>query len=391
MTEELKECKTCGSGGCSSTMQGLLDHCNKLTVFDWLTNLKLNTEESKWVEVRFKNTRKEFYYNAYNLPLYVGDMVLVEGNPGKDVGMVTVRGNLAEVQMKKKGININPEAAKKIIRKARQQDIELWKKARMREHETMLEARKIAREMKLDMKISDVEFQGDNTKAIFYYIADQRVDFRELIKVYAQTFSIKVEMRQIGTRQEAALVGGIGSCGRELCCSTWLTDFRSVTTTAARYQQLSLNPQKLAGQCGKLKCCLNFELDLYVEALKKFPNLEKNNLKFQNNELVWFKNDIFKKLMWFYEKQNPSIQYAIPLEEVNKVVQKNKDNIFPEEIPLKISSSGAVESTDKSINDISQVLDEADKQDLDNRLKNLKKTLKKSVKKNKHKPQNRKQ
>jgi cell fate regulator YaaT (PSP1 superfamily) len=372
-------------------MQGLLDHCHKLTVFDWLTNLKLSSEESKWVEVRFKNTRKEFYYNAYNLPLYVGDMVLVEGNPGKDLGMVTIKGNLAEVQMKKKGITISPDTAKKVIRKARQQDIELWKRARMREHQTMLEARKIAREMKLDMKISDVEFQGDNTKAIFYYIADQRVDFRELIKVYAQTFSIKVEMRQIGTRQEAALVGGIGSCGRELCCSTWLTDFRSVTTTAARYQQLSLNPQKLAGQCGKLKCCLNFELDLYVEALKKFPNLEKNNLKFQNNELVWFKNDIFKNLMWFYEKQNPAMQYAIPLEEVNKVIQKNKENIFPEEIPLKISSSGAVESADKSINDISQVLDEADKQDLDNRLKNLKKTFKKSVKKNRHKPQNRKQ
>ncbi|MCX8081423.1 MAG: hypothetical protein N3F09_09330 [Bacteroidia bacterium] len=377
--EYLKECKSCSSGrkGCNSTMQGLLDHCHKLTVFDWLNFQGVKTHQSPWVEVRFKSTRKEFFNNAYNLPLQAGDLVLVEGNPGKDVGMVTCVGFLAEVQIRKRGLEMNSESAKKIIRKARQHDIDLWKVAKAREHDVMLEARKIARDMNLEMKISDVEFQGDNTKAIFYYIADQRVDFRELIKIYAQKFSIKVEMKQIGTRQEAALVGGIGPCGRELCCSTWLTDFRSVSTTAARYQQLSLNPQKLAGQCGKLKCCLNYELDHYAEALKAFPKMDKTPLRFMNQELIWFKNDIFKNLMWFYDKDNHAFQYAIPLNEVKIVLEKNQQGIYPENIPTFITTSGDAENHPNQ-NEITRVLEDTDTEALDERLKNLKKTFKKS-------------
>src|SRR5690554_6928897 len=257
---------TCGTSG-----------CNKLTVFNWLANMEVPHQKDRfyYVEVRFKNGRKEFYQYDSEIQLFDGDIVVVEANPGHDVGVVSLSGELVRLQMQKKGIYHLAKDLKKVYRIANQKDIEDWQVGRTRETETMLKARKLALEFGLKMKISDVEYQGDLSKAVFYYTADERVDFRELIKKMAQVFKIRIEMKQIGVRQEAGRVGGIGSCGRELCCSTWLTDFRSVATSAARYQQLSLNPTKLAGQCGKLKCCLNYELDVYMEELKKFPDTKK--------------------------------------------------------------------------------------------------------------------
>jgi cell fate regulator YaaT (PSP1 superfamily) len=254
--------KGCGSGGSCSA-----GGCNKLNVFDWLANMALPAGQKPFdiVEVRFKNSRKEFYRNVNDLPLFQGEIVAVEAGSGHDIGVVSLTGELVKHQMKNRGIAADSPEIKKLYRKAKQTDVEKWKEAQVLEEKTMYAARTIAVRLGLQMKISDVEYQGDKTKATFYYTADDRVDFRELIKVLAAEFRVRIEMRQIGARQEAARLGGIGSCGRELCCSTWLTDFRTVNTSAARYQQLSLNPQKLAGQCGKLKCCLNYELDSYME------------------------------------------------------------------------------------------------------------------------------
>ena len=271
-----------GCSSCSNNSSGLpngcknngacgVSGCNKLDVFDWLAGMQLPDNQKPYdvVEMRFKN-RKAFYRNAEGLELQIGDVVAVEASPGHDIGVVSLTGELVKMQMQRKGVKDNLEI-KKIYRKARQEDIEKWQAARGLEKETLTRAREIVGEVGLDMKLSDIEFQGDKTKATFYYTADDRVDFRELIRRFAEAFKIRIEMRQIGMRQEAGRLGGIGSCGRELCCSTWLSDFRSVSTSAARYQQLSLNPQKLAGQCGKLKCCLNYELDQYIEATKEFP------------------------------------------------------------------------------------------------------------------------
>ena len=261
-------CKS--NGGCESGV------CNKLNVFDWLSNMSNPSmvNQPDWIEVRFKNGRKPYFDNTEKLTLSVGDVVAVESSPGHDIGTVSLIGELVRIQVQKKSIKTNEIL--KIYRKARQSDIDKWQDAMRLEKPTMTQARKFAIEQGLDMKICDVEYQGDKTKATFYYTANQRVDFRELIKIYASTFKLRIEMRQIGARQEASKLGGVGSCGRELCCSSWLTDFRSVTTSAARYQQLSLNPQKLAGQCGKLKCCLNYELDSYLDALKDFPESNVN-------------------------------------------------------------------------------------------------------------------
>ena len=271
-------CSTSGlPKGCRNNGSCGVDGCEKLTVFDWLSDMELPSDVIPFdcLEVRFKNGRKEFYKNVNDLKLYMGDIVAVEGSPGHDVGVVSLSGELVRLQMNKRKVSPNSPEVKKLYRKANQRDIDLWRKAQEREDMTRIGAREIVNELGLDMKLSDVEFQGDNSKATFYYIAEHRVDFRELIKRLASAFKIRVEMRQIGSRQEAGKIGGIGSCGRELCCSTWLTDFRSVNTSAARYQQLSLNPTKLAGQCGKLKCCLNYELDSYMDALKKFPDTNK--------------------------------------------------------------------------------------------------------------------
>lgn len=282
------------------------------------------------VEVRFKNGRKEYFRNTEKLQLYIGDVVATEASPSHDIGTVTLTGELVRTQLKKRKLS-EKEAFPKIYRKASQRDIDIWQQLRDREEQVKKRAREWAIQLKLEMKISDVEFQGDGSKAVFYYTANERVDFRQLIKEYAREFGVRVEMKQIGFRQEAARLGGIGSCGRELCCSTWLTDFRSVNTSAARYQQLSLNPQKLAGQCGKLKCCLNYELDSYLDALKSFPKLD-TKLKTKDRVLTCQKIDIFKQVMWFSEPKMGAQWYQLSVENVHKIIELNKRDKFPEEI-----------------------------------------------------------
>ena len=320
-------CSTSTGGapkGCKNNGTCGTDSCNKLTVFDWLSNMSLpgGQEPFDCVEVRFKNGRKEFYRNSEKLTLSIGDIVATEASPGHDVGIVTLTGELVKVQMKKKGVNHEGEVPK-IYRKASQKDIDIWSEARDREEPMKVRARELAIALKLEMKISDIEFQGDASKATFYYTANDRVDFRQLIKDYAGEFKIRIEMKQVGFRQEASRLGGVGSCGRELCCSTWLTDFRSVNTSAARYQQLSLNPQKLAGQCGKLKCCLNYELDTYMDALKDLPDME-TKLYTDKGEAVCQKIDIFKGLMWFSYVDNFSQWHVLKSEHVKEIVALNK-------------------------------------------------------------------
>lgn len=312
--------------GCKNNGTCGTDSCNKLTVFDWLGNMYLpeNQQPFLWVEVRFKNGRKDFYKNSHQLSLAIGDVVVTETAIGHDVGIVTLTGELVKIQMKKK--NVDADAAPlKVHRKASQRDIDVWQAARDREESVQIRSRQLAIQLGLKMKISDVEFQGDGTKATFYYTADDRVDFRELIKLYAQEFSIRIEMRQIGFRQEAARLGGLGSCGRELCCSTWLTDFRSVNTSAARYQQLSLNPQKLAGQCGKLKCCLNYELDTYLEVLKDFPDTDIK-LQTEKGNAVCQKMDIFKGSLWYSYEGEWMNWHKLTVDKVKEIINLNKNN-----------------------------------------------------------------
>ncbi|THD69380.1 hypothetical protein E7Z59_03370 [Robertkochia marina] len=324
-------CSSCSTGkdgqprGCKNNGTCGSDGCNKLTVFDWLSNMSLPNghEPFNCVEVRFKNSRKEFFRNTENLTLSIGDVVATEASPGHDVGIVTLVGELVKVQMKKKGTDPEDPSLPKIYRKASQKDIDIWQAARDREPDVQKRSRELAISLGLAMKISDVEFQGDGSKATFYYTAEGRVDFRQLIKDMARAFNIRIEMRQIGYRQEASRLGGIGSCGRELCCSTWLTDFRSVNTASARYQQLSLNPQKLAGQCGKLKCCLNYELDAYLDALKEFP---KQDIKLETEKglAVCQKIDIFKGLMWYAYEGDWVKWHMLSTEQVNTIVEKNQ-------------------------------------------------------------------
>ncbi|MDE3742269.1 PSP1 domain-containing protein [Maribacter polysaccharolyticus] len=324
-------CNSCSTGkdgqpkGCKNNGTCGTDGCNKLTVFDWLSNMSLPNGEKPFdiVEVRFKNSRKEFFRNSENLTLSIGDIVATQAQSGHDIGIVTLTGELVRVQMKKKKVRLDSDDITKIYRKATQKDIDIWQKARDREEEIKKRSREIAIILKLQMKISDVEFQGDGSKATFYYTAEDRVDFRQLIKDMAKAFGIRIEMRQIGYRQEAQRLGGIGSCGRELCCSTWLTDFRSVSTSAARYQQLSLNPQKLAGQCGKLKCCLNYELDLYLDALKDFPS-QDTRLYTEKGMAFCQKSDIFKSKLWFSYKEDPSNWHMLSKEQVIEIIGKNK-------------------------------------------------------------------
>ncbi len=329
-------CGGCSSGrGCGTGTQGLpagcknngacgVGGCNVLNVFDWLADISLPEGQVPYdiVEVRFKNSRKEFYKNVNNLSLVTGDTIAVEAGTGHDIGIVSLSGELVKLQMKKKNINPQSEEIKKIFRKARPADIDKWKEAINLEQATQKKARELAILLKLEMKISDVEYQGDKSKATFYYTAEDRVDFRELIKRYAETFRVRIEMRQIGYRQEAAKLGGIGSCGRELCCSTWLTDFRTVSTSAARYQQLSLNPTKLAGQCGKLKCCLNYELDTYMAALKEFPDQEIK-IKTDKGMLFHQKTDIFKRIIWYTIDKDSSQFFPFTVEKVQEAIQLN--------------------------------------------------------------------
>ena len=322
--------KGCNNNGSCGTDSG----CNKLSVFDWLGNMRLPEGQAACdvMEIRFKNSRKEFYRNVNNLSLHVGDVVAVESSPGHDIGVVSITGELVRLQMRKKNVNYDSDEIRKIYRKAKQQDIDKWREAQSLEVETMYKARTLALRLGLQMKISDVEYQGDKSKAIFYYTANGRVDFRELIKVLAEEFKVRIEMRQIGARQEAARLGAIGSCGRELCCSTWLNDFRTVTTSAARYQQLSLNPLKLAGQCGKLKCCLNYELDSYLDALKEFPEIDNKKLATEKGYAFHQKTDIFKRIIWWSYTSEPDVFHALSIERTKEIMRMNAEGQKPADL-----------------------------------------------------------
>ena len=325
--------------GCKSQGTCSTGNCGKMPVFNWLSNMSLPAGQEPFdiFEVRFKNGRKEFFKNKNNLNVHMGDHVAVEASPGHDIGVISLKGELVRLQMRKKKVKVDGEQVKTLYRHASDADLEKWGIARNREKETMYRAREIASQLGLDMKIGDVEFQGDNIKAVFYYTSDGRVDFRELIKLMADEFKVRIEMRQIGVRQEAQRMGGIGSCGRELCCSTWLNDFRSVGTSAARYQQLSLNPQKLAGQCGKLKCCLNYELDMYVEAIKGFP--ESNvKLKTKKGDAFMQKMDIFKRKMWYSYHSEPSHFIELNLDKVQEIVSQNKKGEQPDSLEIFVQA-----------------------------------------------------
>ncbi|GAB1345809.1 regulatory iron-sulfur-containing complex subunit RicT [Cloacibacterium normanense] len=322
-------CATKSATGCENV--NTCGNSYKLSVFDWLSTIQAPKQNKcNFVEVRFKNDRKCYFNNVNQLPLHIGSVVTVESNPGHDIGVVSLTGELVKIQMKKK--HFSEDAALKIYRVATQKDVEIWQDARKKEDQTKIQARKIAKNLGLEMKITDVEYQGDGSKATFYYTAEGRVDFRQLIKEYASSFKTKIDMKQIGYRQESAKVGGIGSCGRELCCSTWLTDFRSVNTNAARYQQLSINPLKLAGQCGKLKCCLNFELDSYVDALSDFPS-SNTIIETEKGRAFCIKIDVFKKKMWFAYVDNSMAWYDLDVAEVKKMMKINSKG--QKSIPLE--------------------------------------------------------
>ncbi len=328
-------CSGCSTGvgvpkGCGSNGNCGTSGCDKLEVFDWLANMELPSGQEKfnWVEVRFKNGRKEYFKNINGLTLTMSSMVAVESSPGHDIGVVSLTGELVKAQMSRRKQDPNSETFKKVYRVATQRDIDKWREVQSKETETMFKSREIAQRLDLKMKISDVEYQGDGAKAIFYYTAEERVDFRQLIKDLASTFSMRIEMRQIGARQEAGRLGGIGSCGRELCCTTWLTDFRSVNTSAARYQQLSLNPSKLAGQCGKLKCCLNYELDSYLDSLKAFPNTD-TILYTKKGNARFIKMDIFKQVMWYAYTDEMSSWIELKVDRVQEIIKLNKEKNNP--------------------------------------------------------------
>jgi len=358
-------CKS--NGGCST------GGCNRLNVHDWLANLPFSDPESgcRIIEVSFnKGSRKDFYRNTTTQLFEKGDMISVEGVSGFDVGEVSMTGELVRLQMKKKNVEENNPEIKKILRRATDKDLEIMQQNKARERDALTRSRAIARQLKLDMKMSEVEIQADGRKATFFYIADDRVDFRELIKLYAGEFRLKVEMRQIGARQEAAKVGGIGSCGRELCCSTWLSDFKSVNTTAARYQNLSINQSKLSGQCGRLKCCLNYELDTYLDALQNFPD-NAETLQVAKGTAILIKKDIFKYLMW-YVLPDSNKQYPLTIERVRKIRQLNLQNVVPESLePVEVSTGKPKEAESGFVDLVGQI---------------SLKTLEKADRKKKHSP-----
>ncbi len=330
-------CGSCSSGGCTpagcnNNGACLTNGCSKLDVYDWLAHMDMpsNYKPFEIVEIKFKGSRKDFFLNTENIYLESGELVVVEtGSSGYDVGHVSLTGELVRMQLKKRNIR-QDEVSKKIHRKATPADVDKWKLAKEAEFETMHKARVLAKDLGLEMKLSDVDYQGDKTKATFYYTAEGRVDFRELIKRMAEKFRIRIEMRQIGMRQEASRLGGIGSCGRELCCSTWLTDFKTVSTAAARYQNLSLNTLKLAGQCGKLKCCLNYELDTYMDALKDIPQ-QVDRLETEKGMARLQKTDIFKKLMWF-SYQDEENWIPLQVDRVKEIKEMNKKGQKPEDL-----------------------------------------------------------
>ncbi len=324
---------TLDKGNCRLTASGCKKSSQQmLSIHDWLSDIEINKDSCQYVEVQFKNTRKGYYLNSNNIPLEKGDIVAVESNPGHDIGTVTMQGYLVALQMRKNGFDPQKNEIKRVYRKARTADIEKWEESKAKEHDAMLRTRKIAKDLNLDMKIGDVEYQGDGNKAIFYYIADERVDFRQLIKVLAEVFQVRIEMKQIGARQEAGRIGGTGPCGRELCCSTFLSKFSSVGTNAARIQDLSMNPQKLAGQCAKLKCCLNFELDNYIEAIKEFPD-KSIHLETENETYYFFKLDAFAKKMTYSTAPNaPQNLVEISLDRAKEVIAMNEKGLKPEKL-----------------------------------------------------------
>lgn len=326
-----------GSGGLCCRGCGRQD--KQLNTYDWLADITVPIEDQEMVEVQFKNTRKGYYKNSNKLKLEKGDIVAVEASPGHDIGVVTLTGHLVPLQMRK--ANIKPDAEiKRIYRKAKPVDMEKYEEAKAKEHDTMIRSRQIAKSLNLDMKIGDVEYQGDGNKAIFYYIADERVDFRQLIKVLAEVFRVRIEMKQIGARQEAGRIGGIGPCGRELCCATWMTNFVSVSTSAARYQDISLNPQKLAGQCAKLKCCLNYEVDVYVESQKRLPSKEIT-LETMDGTFYFLKADILKgTIMYSTDKNFIANAVTITARRAFEIINMNKQGEKPESL---LESSGKSE------------------------------------------------
>ena len=353
-------CTTCSTGkpgGCKSNGGCSTGGCNRLNVHDWLANLPFSDPDSdcRIVEVTFNNgSRKEFYRNNTLQTFTKGDMVSVEGVSGFDVGMVNISGEMVRLQMKKKGVKEDNPDLKKIMRRANEMDLQKWRETKEREKPTQVRARAIIIQLKLDMKLIEVEFQADGRKATFYYTAEDRVDFRELIKIYASEFKIKVEMKQIGIRQEAAKIGGIGSCGRELCCSSWLSDFKSVTTTIARYQNLTINQTKLSGQCGRLKCCLNYELDTYLDALQQFPN-NADTLELSRGTAQLIKKDIFKNLMW-YVLPDSNKQYPVPIERVKEIRFMNVKGQRPDELgAIELSPAKAEEKEHAHVELVGQI------------------------------------
>lgn len=335
-------CGTSGApGGCQSHGSCSTGGCNRMNVYDWLANLPFSDPESscRVIEVSFNNgSRKDFFKNTTVHSYEKGDMIAVEGVSGFDVGMVNMTGELVRLQLKKNKVDEKDPEMKKILRRANETDLGKMKETKAREAQVLIRSRAIAKQLNLDMKMAEVEIQADGRKATFFYIADDRVDFRELIKIYAGEFKVKVEMRQIGARQEAGKVGGIGSCGRELCCSSWLSDFKSVNTNAARYQNLSINQSKLSGQCGRLKCCLNYELDTYLDALQFFPD-DADMLEIERSRAFLVKKDIFKNLMW-YTLPDSNKQFPLSLERVRKIKELNRQGIKPENLePVEVATS----------------------------------------------------
>ncbi len=365
-------CSNCGTGsgkpsGCKSNGGCSTGGCNRMNTHDWLRNMPVADLDSacKVVEISFnKGTRKDFFRNPTLQPLEKGDLITVEGVSGFDVGEVSLTGEIVRLQMKKRNVKEDNPEMKKILRPSSDRDLDLMKQNKAREPEAVIRSRAIAKQLKLDMKISQVEMQADGRKATFFYIADGRVDFRELIKVYASEFKVKVEMRQIGARQEAGKVGGIGSCGRELCCSSWLTDFKSVNTAAARYQNLSINQTKLSGQCGRLKCCLNYELDTYLDALQHFPD-NCDQIQVAKGNAFLIKKDIFKNLMW-YTLPDSNKQYPLTIERVIKIKTLNRQGVVPDELEaVDVTSNKPKEVEPEFVDVVGQIslrtLEKADK------------------------------
>ena len=316
----------------------------QLNTYDWLADVPGNAKSTSLVEVQFKNTRKGYYHNVNNLDLRKGDIVAVEASPGHDIGVVTLTGKLVELQIRKANIK-SADNIKRIYRLAKPVDMDKYREAKSREHDTMIRSRQIAKSLNLDMKIGDVEYQGDGNKAIFYYIADERVDFRQLIKVLAETFHVRIEMKQIGARQEAGRIGGTGPCGRELCCATWMKNFVSVSTGAARYQDISLNPQKLAGMCAKLKCCLNYEVDNYIEASRKLPSKEVV-LQTQDNDYYLFKSDILAGIVTYStDKKVPANLEVVTARRALEVIEMNKRG----EKPMSLQEDGTAKKQERSV------------------------------------------